>query len=103
MKIRLFALVLPVAFLTTGLALGQNEWEIVIEPTAPDSRDHLTISVPDSACFVSSEVKQDLEDRFTGITLTYFLQYLEQCRDDAPASYRTAPAAEQRATNPPRR
>lgn len=86
MKIRLLLLVLTAAFLASGSALAQHDWEIVIEPAAPDSRDRITISVPDSACFVSSEVKQDLEDRFIGITLTYFLQYLEQCRNDAPDS-----------------
>jgi hypothetical protein len=86
MKNGLVSLVLLAAFLASGSTLGQHNWEIVIEPAIPDSRDRITISVPDSACFVSSEVREDLEDRFIGITLTYFLQYLEQCQNDAPES-----------------
>ncbi|MGK2924220.1 MAG: hypothetical protein ACSLE2_01225 [Lysobacterales bacterium] len=72
--------------LVTGSAFGQDDWEIVIDPATPDSRDRITISVPDSACFVSSEVREDPEDHSIGITLTYFLEYREQCLNDKPNS-----------------
>lgn len=44
------------------------------------------VIVPDSACYVSAEVRENLEDRVIAITLTYFLQYLEKCRNDRPDS-----------------
>lgn len=73
-----------VVSLASAPAFGQQEWEIVIEPATPDSNDLVTISVPDSACYYSAELRENVVDNRISINLHYLSGPTEECLQNNP-------------------
>lgn len=84
MKTKPFLPLVLALFFGNGPAFGQDDWEIVVKPEDANSRDRITISIPNSACYAVSDVRENYGDRFIEIRLTYFNQYSEQCFADQP-------------------
>lgn len=83
MKTKLLILTSLALGLASGPTWAQDERKLVIEPALPHANEPIRISVSNSACFTTSEVRRPLHDEFQ-IRLTYLFEPSEQCLQETP-------------------
>lgn len=76
------------SLLLTGLIASSStlaqDYEILVDPATPDSNDQITISVANSSCFYSAELREDVVDKQFSIYLHYLSGVIDECRDNNP-------------------
>lgn len=84
MNTRFVVAIAMIGALASTSAFGQQDWEIVIDPKKPTSRDLITISVTNSSCYSWSEFREDLANKKFEIHLDYYSGLAEECRANNP-------------------
>lgn len=84
MNTRFVIALAAVVLLASAPVFGQQDWKIVIDPATPDSNDLITISVPDSSCYSSAELREDVVDGRFSINLHYLSGVADECLSSNP-------------------
>ena len=91
-KDKFISVVTLLSLVFCGLAWGQTEEKIVINPKHPDSDDLINITITNTACFVAQEWKWD--DHILRIRLAHFVSLCDDVDPSVPDfNLRIAPLA----------
>jgi len=71
MNAKFFILLALLISFASSSALAQQEWEILIEPKNPTTRDHIKITVPDSGCYSLAQFKESSVNNIYHLGLRY--------------------------------